>query len=79
MPLDLISHSSELNLSESVKVLKRGCEISRWREPATDQSPLSLPQGLAGFCTTELIFAGAEVIEPPTQGRERLVQQPVDA
>ena len=36
--------------------------------------PLSLPQGPAGFCTTDydLLFAGAKPLNPPTQVRGRL-------
>ena len=38
------------------------------------ESPLSLPQGPAGFCTTDddRPNAGAEAVKPPTQGRGRL-------
>ena len=44
-------------------------------------SPLSLPQGPAGFCTTEthLFFAGAKAVKPPTRGRGRLIQQAASA
>jgi hypothetical protein len=43
------------------------------------QSPLSLPQGPAGFCTTEnpLYLAGAKAVKPPTRGRGRLNQHAV--
>jgi|688.fasta_scaffold1603205_2 hypothetical protein len=39
--------------------------------------PLSLPLGLAGFCTNnnEPAFSGAKAVKPPTQGRGRLNQR----
>ena len=42
-------------------------------------SPLSLPRGLAGFCTNknEPAFSGAKAVKPPPQGRGRLNQQSV--
>ena len=54
------------------------CYVSGSALAAGDlRSPLSLPQGLAGFWATKshLFFTGAKAVKPPTRGRGRLNQQ----